>query len=118
MAVSETAQFPIEGTGSATPRHEDTASVARLLRSSAPNCPCSACAGRLTESVSAATDVVRIVGTGIGASLPLQPGGKEVYGISRADLPPVSALAVAAVTGSPATPESEPLLVPVQNAVW
>lgn len=113
--MSETEQFPIECTGSATPRHEDTAVVARLLRSIATNCHCSACVGGLTESGSAATDVVDKVRTANDVSLPLQPRGEEVYVISRADR---SALAVATVTSSPATPGSEPLLVPAENAVW
>ncbi|OUS95284.1 hypothetical protein CA951_14815 [Rhodococcus sp. NCIMB 12038] len=46
----------------------------------------------------------------------VQPGSQQVYGIVRTDLPPGSALAVAAITSAPATAGSEPLLIPAENA--
>ncbi|MDT2010137.1 hypothetical protein FXW78_53175 [Rhodococcus opacus] len=48
--------------------------------------------------------------------LPVHPGSQQVYGIVRTDLPPGTALAVAAITSAPATAASEPLLVPAENA--
>ncbi|MCQ4118606.1 hypothetical protein NOF53_05360 [Rhodococcus sp. FXJ9.536] len=56
------------------------------------------------------------VRTGTDVSLPVPPGAQHVYGIGRADLPPGTALAVAAVTSSPATAASEPVLMPAENA--
>ncbi|WP_245709281.1 hypothetical protein [Rhodococcus tukisamuensis] len=50
-------------------------------------------------------------------SQPVQSGTHQVYGIGRTDLPPGTALAVAAITSAPATAASEPLLVPSENAV-
>ncbi len=44
-----------------------------------------------------------------------QPGWQQVYGISTAALPHGTALAVAAVTSSPAVAASEPLFVPAEN---
>ncbi|NLE82307.1 MAG: hypothetical protein GX610_22565 [Rhodococcus sp.] len=45
-----------------------------------------------------------------------EPGRQQVYGISRAALPPGSALALAAVTSAPDVAASEPVFVPDQNA--
>lgn len=49
-------------------------------------------------------------------TVPVPPGGPEAYGIGSVDLPPGSALAVAAVTTVPAAAASEPLYVPAENA--
>ncbi|QSE95038.1 hypothetical protein JWS13_43760 [Rhodococcus pseudokoreensis] len=46
----------------------------------------------------------------------VQSGTQQVYGIVRTDLPPGTALAVAAITSAPATAASEPLLIPAENA--
>ncbi|MBF4481084.1 hypothetical protein [Rhodococcus rhodochrous] len=49
-------------------------------------------------------------------TVPVPPGGPEAYGIGSVDLPPGSALAVAAVTTVPAAAASEPMYVPTENA--
>ncbi|MHA4849770.1 hypothetical protein L1080_009495 [Rhodococcus sp. MSC1_016] len=56
------------------------------------------------------------VRTGNEVSLHVPPGAQQVYGIGRTDLPPSTALAVAAVTSFPATAASEPVLMPAENA--
>lgn len=49
-------------------------------------------------------------------TLPVPAGSPEAYGIGSVDLPPGSALAVAAVTTVPAAAASEPVYVPTENA--
>ncbi|WP_307854347.1 hypothetical protein [Rhodococcus sp. B50] len=49
-------------------------------------------------------------------TVPVPPGAREAYGIGSVDLPPGSALAVAAVTTVPAAAASEPMYVPAENA--
>ncbi|MCK0093817.1 hypothetical protein MWU77_23910 [Rhodococcus sp. F64268] len=49
-------------------------------------------------------------------TIPVPPGAREAYGIGSVDLPPGSALAVAAVTTVPAATASEPMYVPSENA--
>lgn len=49
-------------------------------------------------------------------TIPVPPGVREAYGIGSVDLPPGSALAVAAVTTAPAATASEPVSVPSENA--
>ncbi|QQM55316.1 hypothetical protein JGU70_07115 [Rhodococcus pyridinivorans] len=49
-------------------------------------------------------------------TVPVRAGSPEAYGIGSVDLPPGSALAVAAVTTVPAAAASEPMYVPVENA--
>ncbi|MEE2060665.1 hypothetical protein [Rhodococcus artemisiae] len=49
-------------------------------------------------------------------TIPVPPGAQEAYGIGSVDLPPSSALAVAAVTTVPAATASEPMYVPSENA--
>lgn len=49
-------------------------------------------------------------------TIPVPPGAREAYGIGSVDLPPGSALAVAAVTTAPAATASEPMYVPSENA--
>lgn len=49
-------------------------------------------------------------------TVPVPPGGPEAYGIGSVDMPPGSALAVAAVTTVPAAAASEPVYVPTENA--
>ncbi|MGV9715451.1 hypothetical protein [Rhodococcus pyridinivorans] len=49
-------------------------------------------------------------------TLPVPAGSPEAYGIGSVDLPPGSALAVAAATTVPAAAASEPVYVPTENA--
>ncbi len=53
---------------------------------------------------------------GRAITLPVPAGSPEAYGIGSVDLPPGSALAVAAVTTVPAEAASEPVYVPTENA--
>ncbi|GAA4474126.1 hypothetical protein GCM10023094_09160 [Rhodococcus olei] len=53
---------------------------------------------------------------GADVTMPVPPGGQEVYGIGTAVLPAGSALAVAALTSAPAGAASEPAYVPAENA--
>ncbi|MEV1133374.1 hypothetical protein [Rhodococcus coprophilus] len=55
------------------------------------------------------------VGPGGEVTVPVPPGAPEAYGVGRVDLPPGSALAVAAVSTAPAAAASEPLYVPAEN---
>jgi hypothetical protein len=55
--------------------------------------------------------------TGDGVSMTAQAGWRQVYGISRPTLPEGTALAVIAVTESPARAASEPLSVPARDAL-
>lgn len=56
------------------------------------------------------------VDTSAQVTMAPQPGRQQVYGISRATLPPGSAFALAAVTAAPAVAASEPVFVPAENA--
>lgn len=53
---------------------------------------------------------------GRAITLPVPAGSPEAYGIGSVDLPPGSALAVAAATTVPAEAASEPVYVPTENA--
>lgn len=53
---------------------------------------------------------------GSDVTMPVPPGGQQVYGITSVVLPPVPALAVAALTSAPAAAASEPAFVPAENA--
>ncbi|MFG1784295.1 hypothetical protein ACGFIU_17800 [Rhodococcus oryzae] len=53
---------------------------------------------------------------GNDVTMPVPPGGQQVYGITRVVLPPAPALAVAALTSAPANAASEPVFVPAANA--
>lgn len=56
------------------------------------------------------------VDTSAQVTMAPQPGRQQVYGISRATLPPGSAFALVAVTATPAVAASEPVFVPAANA--
>ncbi|WP_072687564.1 hypothetical protein [Rhodococcus marinonascens] len=56
------------------------------------------------------------VQSGGDVTMRAEPGRDEVYGLSKTFVPPGYALAVAAVTSSPAVTASEPLYVPAEEA--
>ncbi|MBP1160032.1 hypothetical protein [Rhodococcus sp. PvR099] len=53
---------------------------------------------------------------GNDVTMPVPPGGQQVYGIASVVLPHAPALAVAGLTSAPAAAASEPAFVPAENA--
>ncbi|MFI6429879.1 hypothetical protein [Rhodococcus oryzae] len=53
---------------------------------------------------------------GNDVTMPVPPGGQQVYGITSVVLPRAPALAVAGLTSAPAAAASEPAFVPAENA--
>ena len=54
---------------------------------------------------------------GGAVTVPVPSGGRDTYGIGSVDLPPGTALAVAAVTTDPAEAASAPMYVPAEHAI-
>ncbi|MFC7448599.1 hypothetical protein [Rhodococcus daqingensis] len=72
--------------------------------------------GAVTWHVSVYDRCSGAVHPGSDVTMPVPPGGQQVYGITSVVLPPAPALAVAALTSAPAAAASEPAFVPAENA--
>lgn len=72
--------------------------------------------GAVTWHVSVYDRCSGAVHPGNDVTMPVPPGGQQVYGITSVVLPPAPALAVAALTSAPAAAASEPAFVPAENA--
>ncbi|TJZ77155.1 hypothetical protein FCG67_15085 [Rhodococcus oryzae] len=72
--------------------------------------------GSVTWHVSVYERCSGAVHPGNDVTMPVPPGGQQVYGIASVILPRAPALAVAGLTSAPAAAASEPAFVPAENA--
>ena len=122
--ATEPGPLPIDLPGEAGPIRQMTATFAN--GACEPGRPCdlrvdvavdpAANVGAVTWNVTVYDRCTGVARPGADITVPVPPGAQETYGVGRVDLPPGSALAVAAVSTAPAAAASEPLYVPAENA--